>query len=452
MPIWLRTLPQKSLVCLVLAFLPFCGASATWAQTGTEHTAEPARPPRDLVLSGKLPDQPSQPPAFSIPVEPLGFVAPGAIYLGQRATTVSLDFLDENHILFTFRVPGLLRREAGASPDSDEHQIRAVVVALPAGTVSAEALWTLHDRVRYLWMLKDGHFLLRDGNDLQEGDATLVLKPRLQFPGPLFWLEIDPTQQFLVTDSREPAATQAKPGQVGVPATASASMTVDGQDPPVPPSQPDLVVRILHFKSGQVLLVSRVRSTVHLPINSQGYLEGLRGRGLEWVLNLNYFTGGSLTLGHFDSTCAPTFDFVSEQVILATGCDASGTRTIEAMTTAGKRLWQDLTSPQSIWPVLVMAPNGSRIASETLAVSHAVNAYAPIYSDDVKGQLVRILDAATGKVALEAPASPVLDAGGNVAISPSGRRVAVLNAGALQVFDLPAPPPVSETAPKPHTP
>jgi hypothetical protein len=50
-----------------------------------------------------------------------------------------------------------------------------------------------------------------------------------------------------------------------------------------------------------------------------------------------------------------------------------------------------------------------------------------------------VFDAADGKVALEAPANPALDAGGNVAISPSGRRVAVLNAGAIQIFDLPAP-------------
>jgi hypothetical protein len=38
--------------------------------------------------------------------------------------------------------------------------------------------------------------------------------------------------------------------------------------------------------------------------------------------------------------------------------------------------------------------------------------------------------------------SPVLDAGGNVAISPSGRRVAVLNAGAVEVFELPPAPPL----------
>jgi DNA-binding beta-propeller fold protein YncE len=92
-----------------------------------------------------------------------------------------------------------------------------------------------------------------------------------------------------------------------------------------------------------------------------------------------------------------------------------------------------------VWPLIVKSPDGSRLAQETLAVTHAITASSPLDSEDVKGQLVRVFDAATGKVALEAPASPALDAGGNVAISPSGRRVAVLNAGAIQVFDLPAP-------------
>jgi hypothetical protein len=55
---------------------------------------------------------------------------------------------------------------------------------------------------------------------------------------------------------------------------------------------------------------------------------------------------------------------------------------------------------------------------------------------------VTVYDAATGDLALETPASPALDVGGNVAISSSGRRVAVLNAGAIQIFELPAPPPL----------
>jgi hypothetical protein len=57
---------------------------------------------------------------------------------------------------------------------------------------------------------------------------------------------------------------------------------------------------------------------------------------------------------------------------------------------------------------------------------------------------VQIMDAATGKVVLRAAATPVFDIGGNVAISPSGRRVAIMIGGDLQIFQLPDPPPVPD--------
>ena len=149
------------------------------------------KPPAQNEPANK-PSHSSQPPAFSIPVEPLGFFAPGGFYQGLRYSLVSLDFMDENRLLFTFRTPGLIRRTVVG--DDDEREIRAMVLSLPKGTVEAEALWTLHDHARYLWMLHDGHFLLRDRDEVQEGDATLSLKPLLHFPGPLLWMEMDPNQ------------------------------------------------------------------------------------------------------------------------------------------------------------------------------------------------------------------------------------------------------------------
>jgi len=422
--------------------------------------SERSQPMKERVLPGGLPSKPSLPPSWTVPVEPLGYSAPGPLYLGQRNSLVSLDFIDENHLLFTFRVPGLIRREhnTGESPESDERRIRAVVLSLPAGNIEAEGLWAVHDRTRYLWMLKDGHFLLRDREDLQQGDVHLALKPLLKFPGPLLWLELDPTQQFLVSNSLEPAASPSEAGQVGSPATAAATITQDNQsassssngdsDSDTNPEPPNRVVRILRRETGQVMLVSRVRSTVHLPINSEGYLESLRGRGLEWVLTLNFFTGGSRIVGSVESSCAPTDEFISEQEILVTACDGSGGHKLAAINTDGKTLWDDLIPGTAIWPLLVRSPDGLRLVQETLAVSHAISSNAPLGSDDIKGQLVRVFNAATGEVAFEAPASPVYDAGGNAAISPAGTRVAVLNAGAIQVFELPAPPQLPAAAQK----
>jgi len=119
------------------------------------------------------------------------------------------------------------------------------------------------------------------------------------------------------------------------------------------------------------------------------------------------------------------------------------------LTTDGRRLWEAQTSDESMWPLVVRSPDGSRLAREALAITHPVSARSPVSQDDIKGQLVEILDAADGKVALQTSANPVLDAGGNVAISPSGRRVAVLNGGAIQVFELPPPPPLADTAAHP---
>jgi hypothetical protein len=79
------------------------------------------------------------------------------------------------------------------------------------------------------------------------------------------------------------------------------------------------------------------------------------------------------------------------------------------------------------------------LARETVIIEHPVKGHARLVNPkSLTGQIVRVFDAANGKVALETTASPILDGGGNVAISPSGRRVAVLNNGEIQVFELPA--------------
>jgi hypothetical protein len=412
---------------LVLAALVLCALSPALAQRhGGGSALDRSDPARGHALTDRLPDKPSQPPAFAVPVEPLGFSAPGPNYLGERTSLVSLDFLAEDRLLFTFRVPGLIRR---AADEAEVRQIRALVLDLPAGTVQAEALWTVHDRDRYLWALKDGHFLVRDQNHIELGDATLELKPYLRFPGPLLYLEMDPSQQLLVTSSREPEPKTEKPA-----------------DAPSPASQPGFLVRILRRDSGQVMLVSRSSTAVHLPVNADGYLERLRGRGDKWLLNLNSFSGGSAIVGQLTSTCSPLFDFVSQREVLATTCGDAGQGKLVAMTTDGRRLWEYQFAGVTTMPQLVMAPDGLRLARETLAVTHAIDAQTPLDREDVKGQLVTVLDAADGKVALAAPAVPPLDAGGNVAISPSGRRVAVLNGGQIQVFELPSAPPLPAPA------
>jgi hypothetical protein len=426
-------------VTLVLAVLtvlvcPFI------ALAGSDKKATPPDPPRIRATVQ---------PTFTIPVEPLGFTAPASFYLGTRVSLASLDFLDENHLLFTFRVPGLIHRDPrdlSGSESGQERQIRALVLRLPDGTVQAEALWTLHDRRRYLWMLEDGKFILRDRDELKLGDASLQLKPFLRFPGPVLWVEMDPNRKYLVTGSSEPPTSASRTGDVPA-AAANASLVSDDEQPDS--EGPDLILRILRRDSGKVMLVSHIHSAVHLPINAEGYLETLRGEGKAWVINLDHFDGGSTVLGSVNSFCSPMLDFVSSREFLATTCDSNGNPHLVAMSTGGHRLWEAGGSGSAVWPHLIAGADGSRLARESLMTSHDVNAFAPLGTDDIKGQDVQVFDAATGKLALRAQASPVFDAGGNVAISPSGGRVAIIMAEGIQIFDLPQAPPLPADAPAP---
>src|ERR1700734_1615190 len=89
--------------CLVAAVVLQVAISAARAQvlrplpSGQE---PPPFPHKESPLIEQYPDGPSQSPAFTIPVAPLGFSAPGPFYLLRRQSLVSLDFLDENRLLF----------------------------------------------------------------------------------------------------------------------------------------------------------------------------------------------------------------------------------------------------------------------------------------------------------------------------------------------------------------
>src|SRR5271165_3003539 len=108
----LRTLTGKAGIWLLVAPLTLGAPQALPGQASAAFPASQTHSGKERPLADRLPQKPSIPPSLSIPVEPLGFSAPGANYMGQRNCLVSLDFLDENRLLFTFRVPGLMHREA----------------------------------------------------------------------------------------------------------------------------------------------------------------------------------------------------------------------------------------------------------------------------------------------------------------------------------------------------
>uniref|UniRef100_E6QHU6 Uncharacterized protein n=1 Tax=mine drainage metagenome TaxID=410659 RepID=E6QHU6_9ZZZZ len=105
-------------------------------------------------------------------------------------------------------------------------------------------------------------------------------------------------------------------------------------------------------------------------------------------------------------------------------------------------LWHVKIPATSIWPVLSRASNGRRFARATLEVSQPIGPDNPLDAESIRGQKLEVFDVADGNMPFTVDADPPLDAGGNFALSPSGKRFAVLRQGGIQVFELPAPPPL----------
>jgi len=431
-----RTLP--GLTGLLLA-----AASIVGAQTALPPMPSNADfPPKIPKTLDQVPGNPSPPPVFTIPAGPLGFAIPGEHYLLRRESLVSLDFLDEDRILFTFRTPGLLERDSGESSVEQKQQIQALVLSLPSGKVEFRATWTVPDRSRYLWMLNDGHFLVRVPDGLDEGDAKLQMKPYLRQPGRLLWIEMDPGKQVMIANSLEPATGSQAPGEPGSVVTEPPAAARDAQKPG---AQGVLVSRAEKVASGEVMHVSRTpwtNQTADWPMNSQGYLENSHGKGNQWLLKMKYFAGGDRWLGPIRSTCPLSYSFVSDWELLFSLCDPVGGWELRARLTRDVVLWETRTGMNAMFPLLEISSNGLRVARETLLLKRTVDRYKRLVGvDDLQGQMVKVFNAANGRMVLESPLAPILDGGGNVALSPSGRRVAILNAGAIEVFQLPSPPP-----------
>ena len=139
-----------------------------------------------------------------------------------------------------------------------------------------------------------------------------------------------------------------------------------------------------------------------------------------------------------DSGCPPNLGFITDRELFLTTCTPEGGLRLAGLSTGGHTFWATDAPPEPVWPLLVMSPDGSRLAREALVLKDSVDLKKhPKFVEAVKGQVVRVLDAANGKMVFEAPLTPILDGGGNVAFSPSGRRFAILSGGAIQVFDLP---------------
>ena len=174
-------MPRRLFLPAVILLVLWPAGARFW---GSSHSKEPAGPgPEERIL-----------------VAPLGYRPPGPLYMLSGKAFGSLDFIDDQHLLFTFHQPRLMRREEHPGRNDSDQIIHAVTLALPDGTVQASAEWRMHDRSRYLWPLGGGKFLIRQRNSYLVTDGSLKLHPYIEVATPVLETEVSPDGRVLVVE------------------------------------------------------------------------------------------------------------------------------------------------------------------------------------------------------------------------------------------------------------
>ena len=403
---------------LVSLGLPVCtGSPALWAR---EHDSAP-------------------PPILRIAVEPLGYRPPGKLYLLAHYTSSSLDFLDDTHLLFTFREPRLLQRSEHSS--GLDQAIHGEVLELPTGEVTGERRWELADRARYMWPLGPGKALFRVGDRLFEADSHLNLKAVFHADTPLRAVETSSDGRLLVleTDAERHSAEE------------HARLVKHAEEVGADPPEEDVEIRVVRVDELKLKMSARGEHAGSLPAVADGFLTNERLAPDRWNIRFHLFEkkqeAGDI-VAQIDSTCPPEEHFLTDETLLATSCPPKhGDRYVAAYSLKGQKLWDGRWPSNYLWPAFRVSPNGATVAVSWLAVSRSASEFEGIDDSDVQAQVLSVLDSRTGSLRMGLRLDPIMSAGGNFALSADGSRLAVLNHGAIEVYDVPAAP-AAQTARK----
>jgi hypothetical protein len=325
--------------------------------------------------------------------------------------------------------------------------VQADVLELPTGKIVAQDEWLLHDRGRYLWKLGENRVLLRIGSRLFEVDNKLHLKRLYQSPTELEEVQTSPDGKLLVVENELEKHTQEEHDRL------VRQAALRGGTPPAE----DVQVQMMRLDQPKLVMSAHADAAGDVPTSAEGFFMQKQRKENVWELNFRPYEKAAaadsdgVPVAEIESTCDPTEKVLNSDSVLVLSCPPGhNDRYVAAYSLNQQKLWDGKWQANFTWPAFRVSQNGASVAISWLAVSRPVSAREPIDDDEVQNQVLSVLDSHSGSLRFALPLKPIVSAGGNFALSADGNRLAVLNRGAVEVYDLPAPapPPSSQRAAK----
>jgi hypothetical protein len=388
-------------------------------------------------------------PAVRIPLGSLGFEPQSPQFLVSGSSMLTVNYVDSQHLLFTFAVHRLMERIPNDPPEDEDRTVEAVLVKLPSGRVLARTDWRFHDNGQYLWSLGRGRFLLRTRDTL----TTFAPLANLASGRPFR------QRDFLTTDRRIGAVLLSPEADLMIVETAERTPPVPAAPAPLfgptpkpapqpigKPGDPDPVAlsfyRLALPGTGDMVEadLAGIAHTTHfgdLAAMGAGHLVVVDEGRQQWGFDFHPFNGKVKELAPFASTCDPTPRFVSSSEFIAFGCHTGNTpQVLGGFNLRGDEMWEQNLFGDYVAMSMSYAPESGRFALGRVMGDSPIENLEQGSGAGLTGQSVMVYQMESGKQILQIDCSPVARAGQNFALSPDGMSLAVVRENALEIFPL----------------
>jgi hypothetical protein len=363
---------------------------------------------------------------------------------------LTVNYVDNAHLLFTFGVHRLMERIPNDPPDDQDRVVEALLVELPSGRVLARTDWRLHDNGQYLWSLGHGRFLLRTHDTL----TTFAPMANLASGQPF------KQRDFLTTDRRIGVVLLSPEDDLMIvesaeqtPPVPAAPAPLFGPTPkPVPepigrPGDPAPVMlsfyRLALPDTGDVVeaTLAGIAHASHfgdLAAMGVGHIAVVDEGRQEWGFDFHPFSGKVKELAPLASTCEPTPRFVSSSEFVAFGCHTGDSpQVIGGFNLRGDEMWEQNLFGDYVATFMTFAPESGRFALGRVMGTSAVDDLQQGSGTGLTSQSVNVYQMESGKQILHVDCSPIVRAGQNFTLSPDGMSLAVVRENSIEVYPLP---------------
>ena len=423
-----------------------------------------------LAAFGRTPDPPQR-----IPLEPFGFQTISSRFLLQGATMLTIDYVDNQHLLVTFGISRLMPRLSDCPEEDEDRIVKAVLLELPSGRELAHTEWRFHDLGQYLWSLGDGHFMLRRRDSLTtfaplqnlSSSTSFAEQPFLHFDRRIEAIIVSANHDLISIETvkhappktaattQTVAQTSSNPNQSNILSTGLQRRDPNASQaeskPDKTPVQIDFIrllkkVAVPDDSSANARpkrFMGRIdgriftSTAVNVPVTTEGFLTTKATTRDGVLLDFLTFTGKHIDLGDFTTSCAPRPTFVSPSEFVAFGCRGSSeSLDLAGFNLRGDFLWQINFDDEQAYPSFAsVIPAGRFAFSRTVTSTYVFGSETPSMSQ-LQAQEVRVIQMYNGKQLLRVVTSPIQRAGQNFTLSPDGLSLAVIHDNASAKGDV----------------